>query len=700
MKIIRKEQGGGALAPFASYVVSANPSYAGASKMPWDNDDDDSKKKKDEKEKGSIGLLTADMVKLLTTKALPSDVEAFVSGAGIFEQSVLYDNPFDPQSSGAESAYKYPGILRDLARVTTLYDEYKSAMEKATANGSLHEVAVNEKGELYVVDSDGSIHNKSVKEVTREDKVLTNADLAAMRRDKSEFAFDKYKLTATIANSVGVNTVVDWVSNKIKEVGKQSYKRQGDILITGGDSNTGLGNFDAKRVALGIDTLMSAASSSLANVDVKGKEIRNQLGLTSDASDDEVRQALAGQWASKQFTADGLYKVINEQSGNKNNIKYALNALLSTMPTQYRTLLEYKAKMSPELSQYKSKDRMQILMAQITQAYDEGTNSLSIELSKNPTTGDVAKTRASEKKSPESSLYEKEQSSSEAFALGLGGTKDIELNTGGAAQFRISGIQGMPMNGKSPLGYTTISNIAKSNFAGVVDLSKASVGGARLSQGQLAQIGTYANNIISADLPYVMKNGVPMPDMAVLQNIEAAQQKIKDAGLEMAMTQARYNLRYNNQAMDPKLVNKINSIYQQLGLPILLDRLGRINLQNYMRFAVMSADIPETMVPQSADPTYIKKIDDINEVNAIQNRISKESDKLYQSNTKGKILGLFNTGNDVYRATVFAPIDANILRSAYASGDKINVGQSLALQGMQDNDKKTLRNPGTNLAVH
>ena len=51
-------------------------------------------------------------------------------------------------------------------------------------------------------------------------------------------------------------------------------------------------------------------------------------------------------------------------------------------------------------------------MAQITQAYDEGTNSLSIELSKNPTTGDVAKTRASEKKSPESSLYEKEQSSS------------------------------------------------------------------------------------------------------------------------------------------------------------------------------------------------------------------------------------------------------------------------------------------------
>ena len=113
MKIIRKEQGGGALAPFASYVVSANPSYAGASKMPWDNDDDDSKKKKDEKEKGSIGLLTADMVKLLTTKALPSDVEAFISGAGIFEQSVLYDNLFDPQSSGAESAYKYPGILRD-----------------------------------------------------------------------------------------------------------------------------------------------------------------------------------------------------------------------------------------------------------------------------------------------------------------------------------------------------------------------------------------------------------------------------------------------------------------------------------------------------------------------------------------------------------------------------------------------------------
>lgn len=661
MIIIPKLQEGGELPPLASFTSVVQPATQASQPAAKDT----SSKTDNKSDKNNIGLLTSSMVDTLMKNGLYSDVNAFLDETHALENDI-FSNPFD--SSDTTELTKYRKLLGLLPLVTKGYKDLTDATTKTSEKNALNEIAVSSSGSVFVQDpKTGQIVNKRLEDVdVRKTRVLTNADLVNIRQNDPRYALNRGSgLIDIINNSASMTDVMKWMNDVISKASASSYKQSGDMVLPGKGSSV-----DMKKVQTGMAALQDAMAHVKASINPEDPAVRNAVGATDSTPNEEVADRYAQVWLAQNFGEEGIYKIASETKSNANAIKYAINAIKSFMPANYRTLLQYRAATNLDKNSAEGIDALIGVLAGTSQI-----NDYSLDVSLATDKNGVLKTKT---KSPEDELMNHKQSSAEAFAVGEGLYGDHQIQMGGNEAFVMRGVKGTPMRGNRPVGMTTLDGFGTTDFGSVLDMSKATLAGARLNPAQLSTIITNAHDIIGVDLPVdteALQKGVVRPDLGKLEQLEKVHSILAQKGLLSQLEQAKANVN-NGIPIPQNLINQINSVYRQHNLDLLLTSNGTTNLVNYRRFAILSSNIPESAVPTDANMNYLKAVADKNTNKQLQDYIHSLN-KNYVPNPKG-----FFGGDDVYQGTVFVPINKDIMGAIYGSGEKLPANQAAILQGI------------------
>ena len=160
------------------------------------------------------GTLQAEIVDVLKENGIPSDVDAFLGAANKFLRK-------------AEITGEY--TMSDLIRIQSLANRvqynkslYDATSQHLTSKGNWNEIALDNRGNIYVTDKDGNINTISpIEYYNNQDKyiVLTNNEIMGYRSNAGSF---KSGILNDLAGSVSVNDVIDHVKGIILDSGTRS----------------------------------------------------------------------------------------------------------------------------------------------------------------------------------------------------------------------------------------------------------------------------------------------------------------------------------------------------------------------------------------------------------------------------------------------------------------------------------------------
>lgn len=212
----------------------------------------------------SVGGLDQNMIKWLYEKGLPSDTEQFLS-----EMDMAISTAFNPVT-GKPNLASYKLLLPKLAQLRQERDEFDSAVNKMKEMGSYSEAAVNLQGEVYVIDAvNKTITTKNIDDISEEDRILTNGELAELRMNNRNAAF-KSEYSFTIANGTSMQKVTDYLMSMISKIGSTSQEAQT------------FQNADGKVIqgAKILQEMISKGSTGLLETDISTKESLQQAKYT------------------------------------------------------------------------------------------------------------------------------------------------------------------------------------------------------------------------------------------------------------------------------------------------------------------------------------------------------------------------------------------------------------------------------------
>lgn len=219
---------------FNSYtpVVPTGPaapySAAGAADH---SEDKASNKKSGGNSKMQLGGLDENMIKLLTEHGLESDVYSFLD-----QMEAIIMNAYNP-ITGKVNYASYKLMLPQLSRIREEGKAFEEARKKMEANGAIDEVAVSDRGQVYVVDPDAGIVKRSVSELQGDEYLLTNGELAKARATNPIAAWNT-DFTQTIANSTSTQAITKYILDSINKLGKaqtsgEQFTDADDDVISG-----------------------------------------------------------------------------------------------------------------------------------------------------------------------------------------------------------------------------------------------------------------------------------------------------------------------------------------------------------------------------------------------------------------------------------------------------------------------------------
>ena len=240
-----------------------------------------------------------------------------------------------------------------------------------------------------------------------------------------------------------------------------------------------------------------------------------------------------------------------------------------------------------------------------------------------------------------------------AFFNGLGEKETFIIQDKTSDGLKINTISAPITLKGSNTGSITFDKLQSSDFGGQLNMNQATMGDALISSSGRQNI-IIDGRIYQAELPIDQsaKNneGIIKPDLKFLKNIEAADQELKNMGIDKS---------------DVKNVQKINEIYKKHNLPILytISNNKLTITSNYARFAIVNGIGTEDAFGESPEFN-----DGIQEISGDKERQQFEQFMQQQSNnSKYKLnngYGLFgiNFGETkLYKGTIYIPmVNSNI----------------------------------------
>ena len=198
---IEKKQSGGII--YTPFV----PSYT-------DSEAESSSSSSSSSDAGKIGDVQKEIMDVLQENGLPSDVDYFMQTANRFLRKAEITGNWS-----MSDFTRIQSLANRVAHNKTLYD---SATKHLTETGNWNEIALDNKGQMYVVDKDGKLDTVSPLEYYKNRnnyQALTNNDILEYRSRATPF---NSSVLNDAAGSIGVNDVTEYVKGIILDFGTRS----------------------------------------------------------------------------------------------------------------------------------------------------------------------------------------------------------------------------------------------------------------------------------------------------------------------------------------------------------------------------------------------------------------------------------------------------------------------------------------------
>ena len=542
--------------------------------------------------------------------------------------------------------------------VSTVYQDISKVLSKAKAFGE--DLSTDDIASMYL-NSMLKINNLKYSK-----DVFDKAKAQATAND----ALNEYAVTAggalVLQNKEGevkLGTYQDYVNSKGKWnpitndqlLNLRAYSP--NMALFKGDElmqivNNGVG---MTKIAAQIKSMASTLGSSEQKIEgiseVENKRIKSGL------------QILAG----TDGTPDGFYKVTQDKKDSSTNVKAALTYIYNMLPTNYKTVLKMHSG-----SEDNSKALIaSMLTSQVSDYYKEDVA---------PLTG-----KASDKD------------------LGSGGKGDISSNPLLAMQREIGGMyQNYSLvtkdsNTKLSVNGTFYSQLPKISEDMSIDkmLSVSGIGG--IIQGKrgitfgnqeikpedLKHIMYSNNGGMVVTLPCKIVNGIKQVNLDVVETYEKAEQKA---------------LQVNSDRNSPQFIQALAQELKNEHLDSLLDSNGLPNKNMFGQFLVVEAYTSDK-TKFDINSKYVEKIENPDE--ELEQRMSKalstdnkKSD--YALDVKDHWTIFEGTWDDIYKGTVFIPLNNNPNAALNTWGNSAKIGQTTELEELYQISNKSSKFNGNN----
>lgn len=599
-----------------------------APSKPTSGETSSAKKTKEDSDKGKLS--EKDLFSLLKdVDGLPNDMRAIVNNIQtMYQNASLFGN--DDFSTGS-LANMYTQNVYQIKEANFNKKEYDKAYQEVEKNKGLNEFAIDERGQLTVYDSEQKLKQISVNEyLQNQDKyhALTNSNLLYMRAHSPELVNNNNVLDI-VSNGIGMETVTKMIQEVTNKIGTSDSSQSGYI---------------SKQVKEGMQVI-------------------------------EGLKELTGHDDAAGLTVDGLYKAKMINKTQKEQANAALQYIAQSLPTNAKALLTLK-----------SNGNVRELLTQLIASGLNETHSFDLDLQANLNPDGSKK---SSKDGENDDMKNLKLNTASQFIQGMGDRGQFVINPGTNIATVVNTTT-LPLNKKdgTPLeAGSTLQDVSASQYAGILDLQNASMGGQKINPTNLNHVFVETNDIYLVDFP-VGEDG-KTPDMRP-QTLE--QKRQADAMLEQA------GIKMDDQNSRKQHASEINQIMEECGLPPAVDANGNFG-GRWRQFAVMNGVTHNkalNMDDFDSNP-YLQEVnDDFEEENLLSRIKDKNNLKKFDWDHKDPV-SLFHWWEGdydaFYKGTIWVPVNNNY-HSALAGTGTTMTGQLSdqlsKLQQIKDHDNQIM----------
>lgn len=168
------------------------------------------------------GLISEDLIQKLSEKGIPVDVDNLLSQIGELEYQQSLGVPISSRTVRKLEA--------QINRVVQQADYLQVAEERAMKNESFGEIAVGDRGELFVFTDKGDIKKVAINQydINKHGAALTVNELIEQRKFNPTQAYDS-SITTAIGNNVGMSKIVEYIQKIITSVGSSETVQEAYI---------------------------------------------------------------------------------------------------------------------------------------------------------------------------------------------------------------------------------------------------------------------------------------------------------------------------------------------------------------------------------------------------------------------------------------------------------------------------------------
>ena len=467
--IFKFQQGGSAIPPLVSYEP-AMVTDSGTSEIDTTR----------ESPKESSDLTDKDLLKMLKDlDGLPNDMQVLTETL----QNFYIDQQYSPFPNTVNIASRYLQALFLMRTANFNRKQYDNAFNIVSNNGGINELAINERGQLVCVNSDGDFKFLLPEQLKDNPGYapVYNAELLKMRAYSPELA-NNNEVLSIVSNGIGMKSILELVSQTITDLGSTTK----------------------------VDEGFTSTSS---------KELLNGLKAFQKAS---LEASKNGQ--NFDGTVDNLYKGKLLTQSQAEQAEAALRFIYRSLTPNAQTLLKVKASQPTEEGAVQMLG--ELIQSKITNR-TEFTMTVDTPTSKTTDGSPKSGTFDAIKLDPVSLLQ-----------AGYGQKQTITILTGEGRQ---NGIQvptvSMPIVSKDgqSMGVGTLSDVATSGFAGYLDLENVTMGGVRIDPTGFQNVAVNGTQLYTAYLPIDLEKyndtGNIRPDIDMLKRLKVAQDEIKEGNI-------------------------------------------------------------------------------------------------------------------------------------------------------------------------
>lgn len=426
------------------------------------------------------------------------------------------------------------------------------------------------------------------------------------------------------------------------------------------------------------DALMDIASNGIGLTEIN-KQIKGALGsLGHDDNTKESYTVIKGVETLKEIynktgeiKPEGLYKIKNVSSTQKDQAKAAINYIWSMLPENSKAVLKLKSG-----SERDAKLLVANFVASGTTSKQDYGESYILDAEGN---------KPGTKKEKSENEYKPKTVSN--FIRGNGKVSSFVVMNGTTDGLVVQGVtSSLTDNSGKVLGASSLATINKGGYNGVLDWNNVSMGGVPVSEAHLSELMCTDGRITSIDFPIDIAekqkgNIVPNYEMFALK--EKADREIKAANLE-----------------EKQDYDSINAIYAKYNLPAKFDASGNLITTHWARFGVMQGvALSKAFDDDQSFNDLLKEVSD-NELESYLKLFNNEA-HISGSNQelKGKDIEFdkpnwfektFNIGqhwwsthDQMFKGTIFIPIIADEFAAMAGDDSHTKIDENERIAGLQ-----------------